>query len=233
VVIAGDELAAWVALARRRRCTLLLDEFYSHFVFHAGVPGAGPVSAAAHVEDVNADPVILIDGLTKCFRYPGWRVGWVVAPREVIRTMAAAGSFLDGGPGRPIQRAATAILEPARADQETTAVRRVFAAKQHLTVTRLREMGVTFPAPPQGTFYAFGDVSALPAPLDTGLGFMRAGFGARVLTVPGEYFDVNPHRHRAGESPLRRFVRFSFGPPRANLESGLDRLHEVVRDARR
>lgn len=232
IVIRGDELAAWVELARRQRCTLLLDEFYSHYVFEGGRPAAGPVSAAEFVEDVNADPVILTDGLTKCFRYPGWRVGWIVAPRDVIQRMAAAGSFLDGGPGRPIQRAATAVLAPGRADQETGAMRAHFARKQQITVERLRELGVEFPGEPQGTFYAWGSVEKLPPPLNDGVEFMHRAFRHRVLTVPGEYFDVNPGRLRAGRSPLAGFVRFSFGPPTDNLVAGLERLGEMVRAAR-
>jgi aspartate/methionine/tyrosine aminotransferase len=65
----------------------------------------------------------------------------------------------------------------------------------------------------KGTFYAFGSVGNLPAPLNTGEGFMREAFKHRVLTVPGEYFDVNPNREREGRSPLTEYVRFSYGPP--------------------
>ena len=233
VVISGNVLAEWVRIACARQCWLILDEFYSHYVFESGTPGAGPVSAAAHITDVNQDPIILVDGLTKCFRYPGWRSGWVVGPRDLIRTLTAAGSFLDGGPSRPFHRAAIEFLKPARADQETSAVRRVFAEKQKLTVDRLTALGVEFPSPPQGTFYAFGDVSKLPEPLNTGEGFMREGFKHRVLTVPGEFFDVNPGKLRDGPSPLKNFVRFSFGPPSDNLTAGLDRLTEMVTNAKR
>jgi aspartate/methionine/tyrosine aminotransferase len=230
VVISGTELASWVTMARKRACTLIMDEFYSHYNFTPGA--AGPVSTAPFVNDVDSDPVVIVDGLTKCFRYPGWRLGWVVAPRDIIRAITAAGSFADGGPSRPIQRAAMLALEPRRADQETSAVRKVFAAKQRLTVQRLTEMGVEFPCTPQGTFYAFGSVAKLPAPLNTGIGFMHEAFKHRVLTVPGEFFDVNPHRRRSGPPGLERFVRFSFGPPRDNLEAGLDRLAEMVRGIR-
>lgn len=233
-VVSGDELRAWVEMARRRSCTLLMDEFYSHYHYTAAGAGAsGPVSAASFVEDVNSDPVIIIDGLTKCFRYPGWRVGWVVAARDVIQRITAAGSFLDGGPCRPMQRAAIEVLRPERADQETSAVRAEFATKRKLTVDRLGELGVKFPGNvagrPSGTFYVYGDVSALPAPANSGIGFMREAFKHRVLTVPGEFFDVNPSRARPPEEELGRFVRFSFGPTRSNLEAGLSRLGEMVR----
>ncbi|MFZ4573134.1 MAG: pyridoxal phosphate-dependent aminotransferase [Phycisphaerales bacterium] len=232
-VVRGADLRAWTELSRSLGVTLIMDEFYSHFHYErVGVPAAGPVSAAACVEDVNSDPVVIVDGLTKSFRYPGWRVGWVVAPSSVIRSLTAAGSFLDGGPCRPIQRAAIQVLQPERADQETRAVRVNFAAKQRITVDALRALGVKFHGESCGTFYAWGDVSGLPAPLNTGVGFMRQAFKHRVLTVPGEFFDVNPRRTRGGESPLTGFVRFSFGPPRANLEAGLSRLGEMVRTAR-
>lgn len=215
VVIRGDDLHAWLEIARQTPCTLVLDEYYSHYVY--GPDGGAPVSAAAYVETVDTDPVVILDGLTKCFRYPGWRVGWVVGPREVIRTMTAAGSFLDGGPSRPIQRAAIEVLEPGRADQECAAVRREFACKQRIALERLGAMGVRFPQQPQGTFYAFGSIEGLPAPLDDGECFMRAGFAVKVLTVPGAYFDVDPRQDRDGESPVRRFVRFSFGAPRDKI----------------
>jgi aspartate/methionine/tyrosine aminotransferase len=239
VAINGDELAAWVELARSRKTTLLMDEFYSHYAYTpdgAGAPGVGGVSAAPFVEDVNTEPVVIIDGLTKCFRYPGWRVGWVVGPRDVIQKVTAAGSFLDGGPSRPIQRAAVEILKPARADQELAAVRKEFAHKRKMVLDTLGSLGVKFPAATglpgaavgSGTFYVFGDVSGLPAPLNTGDGFMREAFKHRVLTVPGAFFDVNPGRGRTGRSPLEGFVRFSFGPPRDNLAAGLGRLKEMI-----
>ena len=57
---------------------------------------------------------------------------------------------------------------------------------------------------------------------------MHEAFKHKVLTVPGEYFDVNPNRERAGRSPLTAFVRFSYGPPRDNVEAGLERLAEMI-----
>ncbi len=226
-VVSGRELAAWTEIARTRGCTLLMDEFYSHFSFNDGRVRP-PISAAQCVREVNTDPVVIIDGLTKCFRYPGWRVGWVVAPEPIIQALTAAGSFLDGGPSRPIQRAAVEVLEPKRADQETQAMAKEFAIKQHLTITALRAMGIEVPGKPEGTFYVFGSIAKLPAPLNDGQAFMYEAFKHKVLTVPGEFFDVNPNKGRAGVSPLSTFVRFSFGPPRAVLEGGLKRLAEMV-----
>ncbi len=226
-LVCGDELGAWMDIGRRRGCAMLMDEYYSHYVYKDGFDD-GPVSSAAYVEDVNRDPVIIFDGLTKCFRYPGWRCGWVVAPKDMIRTLTASGSFLDGGPSRPIQRAAIEVLEPSRADRETNAVRKAFRAKRDVMVAKLTAMGVTFVNAPESTFYAWGCIENLPAPLNEGLGFMRAGFEQKVLTVPGAYFDVNPHRRRPAPSPFDGWVRFSFGPPMETVKWGLERLGEMV-----
>lgn len=228
--IAGDELAEWVGLARSERCTLLLDEFYSHYIWTGAA--RGPVSAAEFVEDVERDPVVLFDGLTKNYRYPGWRLGWAIGPQPAMRAITASGSFIDGGPPCPMQRAALQVLEPARADQETDTVRRVFSEKRDLTVQRLRAMGIELPRAPEGTFYAFGSIAKLPPPLRDGVAFFRKALEYRVLTVPGEYFDVNPQRARPAPSPLAQWVRFSFGPPLDNLRAGLDRLAKMINDAR-
>src|SRR5271154_6720490 len=83
-LVEGDELARWVAAARELDCTLLLDEFYSHYVYR-GRPGRLPVeSAARYVENVDKDPVLVFDGFTKNWRYPGWRVTWSLGPKSVV-----------------------------------------------------------------------------------------------------------------------------------------------------
>ena len=48
------------------------------------------------------------------------------------------------------------------------------------------------------------------------------------MTVPGQFFDVNPGKRRAGASPYARWMRFSFGPPMDNMMMGLDRLAAML-----
>jgi len=230
-VIRGEDLARYVACGRERGCTMILDEFYSHFVYDGDAPAAGPVSGAEFVEDVDTDPVLLVDGLTKSFRYPGWRVGWAVGPREMVEVLGRAASAIDGGPSQPIQRAALEVLEPARADQETRALRSVFSRKRSLMVERLRAMGVRITPEPSGTFYVWGTIEDLPAPLNDVETFFRRALERKVLTVPGVFFDVNPGKERRGPSPYATWMRFSFGPPEDNVRLGLDRLEALVREA--
>jgi aspartate/methionine/tyrosine aminotransferase len=228
-LVKGEDLERWVALARELDCTLLLDEFYSHYVWSAR-PGALPTeSAARYVDNVDRDPVLIFDGLTKNWRYPGWRVTWTVGPRSVIEAVASAGSFLDGGGNRPLQRAAIPLLEHDYVAAETRAIHESFGDKRHRMLSRLERMGIRFDRHPEGTFYAWGHLDALPPPLNDGMGFFRAALQEKVITVPGEFFDVNPGKRRAGSrSRFRSYVRFSFGPSQETLDKALGRLEALI-----
>ncbi|HVV49179.1 MAG TPA: pyridoxal phosphate-dependent aminotransferase, partial [Polyangia bacterium] len=260
-LVQGDELARWVALARELDCALLLDEFYSHYVWTAPAgrlpvaqtelgsaerslsrEGAGTLSgspipmesAARYVEDVDRDPVILFDGLTKNWRYPGWRTTWTIGPRRVIDAVASAGSFLDGGGSKPLQRAAIPLLEDAHVIAETEAIHAAFGAKRERMLAGLRKLGIATDRPPDGTFYVWGRVDGLPPPLDDGMGFFRAALDHQVIVVPGEFFDVNPGKRRhQRDSRFKRHVRFSFGPAQESLDAALARLGAMIAAAGR
>jgi N-succinyldiaminopimelate aminotransferase len=230
-LVSGDEMAAWVRLARGLDCSLLIDEFYSHYVW-TEVAGDLPLeSAARYVEDVDRDPVVIVDGLTKNWRYPGWRVAWTVGPKSVIESVASAGSFLDGGGSRLLQRAAIPMLEEEHVIAETRAIASSFRPKRDRILERLKAMGVRFDREPEGTFYAWGRLDELPPPLDDGLGLFRAGLERKVITVPGMFFDVNPGKRRNLEhSRFRSYTRFSFGPALETIETACDRLAELISD---
>ncbi|NUP10325.1 MAG: pyridoxal phosphate-dependent aminotransferase [Polyangiaceae bacterium] len=231
--VRGEELAAWVRLGGELDCTLLFDEFYSHYVYGDGGGTAPMESAARYVEDVEEDPVVIFDGLTKNWRYPGWRVTWTVGPKAVIDAVASAGSFLDGGGSKPMQRAAVPLVSLDIAERETAAIQKAFAKKRKLMLDGLRKIGVSVDAPPEGTFYVWGSVEGLPPGLDDGMSFFRAALEEKVITVPGQFFDVNPGKRRAGRaSRFARHVRFSFGPSEDVCARALRRLEGLVARAK-
>jgi len=228
-LLEGDELERWIAIARRFELSLLLDEFYSHFIYKAdGAPGDRPVSAAAYIEDVSRELVLLFDGLTKSFRYPGWRIGWTLGPPDIIESLARTASALDGGPSRIAQRAALRALEPERADQETTALREVFSRKRNVMLKTLKDLGIRFAHEPLGTFYCWGSLESLPEPFNDAMSFFWKALGHQVMTVPGQFFDVNPGGFRKAPSPYEKWMHFSFGPPMDNMVMGLDRLTKML-----
>ncbi len=154
---------------------------------------------------------------------------WAVGPRSAIDVMASAGSFLDGGASRPMQRASLALLGEEGAVAEAAAIQRHFRPKRERLISGLERLGVRIDRLPEGTFYVWGDVGRLPGPLSDGLGFFRAGLEKKIITIPGEFFDINPGRRRGNRaSRYRSYVRFSFGPDLATIERALARLETMV-----
>lgn len=230
-LIGGTQLEQWVDVGRRLDSYLIFDEFYANYIWDPVATSNGSVSAASCVEDVDTDPVVILDGLTKNWRYPGWRVGWTLAPRHVIDRVSSVGSFLDGGASHPMQKAAVQLVQLEHAEAEAAAIRRNFAPKRELMLKRLVSMGVRVDAAPAGAFYVWGDVSALPEGMNNGMDFYRSALDYNVIVVPGQFFDVNPGKRRSGiASRFENYVRFSFGPEMETLVGGLNRLEQMIKD---
>jgi aspartate/methionine/tyrosine aminotransferase len=223
----GNELKAWVKMARELRCSLILDEFYSHYIYTGSAQDCKIVSAAAYVEDVNRDPVILVDGLTKNWRYPGWRMSWTLGPKSVIEALASAGSFLDGGANHPFQAQAMQLLEPEWTLQETRAIQTAFRKKRDFMLEKVQSIGLEVESDPEGAFYIWANLRRLKPPLNDGLEFFKAGLEHKVITVPGIFFDVNPGRRRP-QARYQHYCRISFGPEMSALERGMAALERMV-----
>lgn len=229
-VIRDDELKKWVGIASECSCTLIFDEFYSHYIYKKDPDEKFKmVSATEFVEDVNADPVIIVDGLTKNWRYPGWRISWIIGPKSVIEAVSSAGSFLDGGANNPFQKSVLPLLEPEFAIRETIAIQNNFLKKRDYMMDRLNKMGIIIETPPEGTFYFWANLSNLPDPLNNGMNFFQEGLKHKFITVPGIFFDVNPGKRRAFvNAHYQNYCRISFGPELSKLTTGLDAMEKMI-----
>ena len=229
----GKELSAWCDLARKCECSMIFDEFYSHYIYgksqianrKSQIPKI--VSAAEFVDDVDKDPIVVVDGLTKNWRYPGWRISWTLGPKAVIEAIASAGSFLDGGANHPFQNAALPLLDPKNAAAETLAIQKHFGKKRALLLSRLKKLGITADAAPAGAFYVWANLAKLPPPLDDGMNFFRECLKEKVIVVPGVFFDVNPGNRRT-HARYKNYCRISFGPEIEKLELGLNAFERVI-----
>ena len=224
----GKELSAWCELARECQCSMIFDEFYSHYIYtHAKATKPKMISAAEFVEDVDKDPIVVVDGLTKNWRYPGWRISWTLGPKPVIEAIASAGSFLDGGANHPFQNAALPLLDPKNAEAETLAIQKHFGKKREMVLARLKKLKIGVDATPSGAFYVWANLAKLPAPLDDGMNFFRECLKEKTIVVPGVFFDVNPGNRRA-TARYKNYCRISFGPEIEKLELGLNAFERVI-----
>ena len=179
---------------------------------------------------MNRDPIIIVDGLTKNWRYPGWRISWTLGPKEVINTVASAGSFLDGGAINPFQYHTLPLLELDYVKCESSAIQECFKEKRDFTIKRLKEMKIRVEHNPMGSFYVWANLSDLPEPLNDGMELFKAGLKYKVITVPGTFFDVNPGKRRAF-ARYNNYSRISFGVEMSKLKDGLDKLEKLIKVA--
>lgn len=245
-VVKNPELAEIQNICRDR-ATLVMDEFYGGYNYTSNCDGT-TISSAENIEDVDEDDVLIIDGLTKRFRLPGWRIAWIVGPKEFIKAIGSCGSYLDGGANVPFQEAAVSMLEPTKVRNEMKALQRHFMVtppilvisllsiinneqdKRDYVISRLREMGFIIKTVPDSTFYLWLDLEKLPEEIADGLNFFQACLEEKVIVVPGIFFDLNPSKRRdLFDSPCHHFVRFSYGPRMEVLKKGLDGIERVVK----
>ncbi len=227
-VLQDYRLRSWLNVARETGCTMIMDEHYSHYIYSETNNPHNIVSAAQFVEDVETDPVLIVDGLTKNWRYPGFRISWTLGPKSVIETLSSAGSFLDGGANHPFQAQAIAMLDKDYTIAETNAIQKSFKTKRTYVLDRLHQMGITVDAVPSGAFYIWANLSDLPEPLNNGMTFFEEGLKEKVITVPGVFFDVNPGHRRRQYARYKNYTRISYGPELETLERGLDAIERMI-----
>ena len=254
-LLEGQELQDIVDVAKQTHCSFILDEFYSHFIYSHGEEDLGrSVSGASFVDDVNKDPIIIVDGLTKNWRLPGWRMAWVLAPKSndfistyfslknskdlqksilaVVSTLQSAGSFLDGGANHVLQDTIikSNILDYDFVKLDTAILQKVFKEKRDFVISRITALGIKIDSVPNGTFYIWANVIDLPPPLNNGMSFFECALLFKVIVVPGIFFDVNPGKRRElFNSPFHHYIRISYGPSMDALKIGMDAFEALVK----
>jgi aspartate/methionine/tyrosine aminotransferase len=206
--IAAAEMAGIVGAVRERGGATLVDEIYLGLSYDEQFSH----SALALGEDV-----ISINSFSKYFSMTGWRLGWLVLPRELVAPVERLAQNLYICPSTIAQRAALACFEPASiAAYEQR--RGEFRRRRDLVVPALEAMGLRVPVVPDGAFYVWADCSAhSPSSWDFCFDMMRR---AHVALTPGRDF---------GPMAAERFLRLSFASSMPQLQEALARLARELR----
>ncbi|MEI6728463.1 MAG: pyridoxal phosphate-dependent aminotransferase [bacterium] len=227
--IVGDELEELVKFAAKNNILTIIDEFYSRFVYPDSITDdhGKSFSSSSHIEDVNKDPILIIDGFTKGWRYPGFRLSWIIGPEDIIDKINAVASFLDGGAPNPLQNAVLELLDPTKAETSVTALKREFNKKRLYLVENLLALGFKIQSIPQGAFYIYADISSLPKGLNTDLEFTQKMLENKLIVIPGRYFDLSDTADTP-QAKFSQFVRFSYGCSMDEVKIGVEKLREVL-----
>jgi aspartate/methionine/tyrosine aminotransferase len=206
VTWSGDQLQSLVSLCSQSEWGGLIDEAYEFF--HE----PEPQSALRYVEDINRTNLFVVSAATKGLQAPGLRVGWVVASKANIEIFRNFSSIAMGGVARPSQICTTALLELGRAALARKAVGAYFGNQRRRYEAGLKELGFDL-FTGEGGFYHWGK---LPKGL-TADEFNERLFKHEAAILPGKLCDME---RRGPASPLSQFMRFSFGPLKAESYEG-------------
>jgi aspartate/methionine/tyrosine aminotransferase len=195
-------LAEIAALAKRRGLWFVSDEIYHGLTW--GVPQASALQFS--------DDVIVINSFSKYFSMTGWRVGWMVVPEALVRTVERLAQNLYISPPAVSQVAALGAFEGL---DELEANKRVYAANRELLLAELPKAGLSEIVPADGAFYLYVDVSRFT---DDSLAFTKLMLDeAGVAATPGVDFD---------EGRGRRYIRFSYAGSTEQMGEAARRLQK-------
>lgn len=153
-VYTPEETAAIGRWAYEHGLWIISDEIYQNLVYD----GVRAVSIVEAVPEA-ADQTILVNGVAKSYAMTGWRLGWLVAPADVVRVVGNLQSHLTSNVNNIAQRAVIAALNGPQ--DEVERMRQAFDRRRRLIVAELAKIpGVAVPTP-HGAFYAYPDVRGL------------------------------------------------------------------------
>ncbi len=209
-----EETRAIALWANEHGLWVVTDEIYEHLVY----AGAKSFSMPVLVADL-AERCIVVNGVAKTYAMTGWRVGWLVGPKDVVKAAANLQSHATSNVCNVAQRAAIAALNGPMDD--VAAMREVYDRRRRAIVSSLSEMPGTVCPEPLGAFYAF--------PSFAGLLGRPLGPAGRVASSTLELAEIVLDEAKVAFVPGEAFgapgcARFSYALADQDLAEGMARL---------
>jgi aspartate/methionine/tyrosine aminotransferase len=173
-MIPPPELARLAEYCRERGIRLVSDEIYHGITYEADA-----ATARAFGRDA-----IIVNSFSKYYSMTGWRLGWMLVPPDLARSVECLAQNFYISPPALSQLAAVAAFD-CRAELDGHVAR--YRANRDRLIAMLRKAGLSRFAPAEGAFYLYADVSALTRDSDAFCRRMLAESG--VATTPGADFD--------------------------------------------
>ena len=207
-VFSKEELEYIASLAIKYDTYVITDEVYEHIVYapykhtyFASLPGM-------------FERTISCSSLSKTYSITGWRLGYCIAPENIIEQIKKVHDFLTVGAAAPLQEAAVVGLEFSDAYYDQ--LQKLYTHKKDLFINGLKELNIPH-TEPQGAYYVMVDISEFgyDSDLDFCVDLIK---NVGVAAVPGSSF------FREEEN---RYIRFHFAKKDETLLAALDRLKDM------
>ncbi len=201
-VLGADDLDALAELAERTGVHVASDEIYHGLTF------CGPEHSILEF----TDRAFVLNGFSKAYAMTGWRLGYLIAPREYVRSAEKIQQNFFLAANAFVQHAGVVALTQAQG--AVAAMRELYDERRRFLVPALRRVGLTIESEPCGAFYVFADARCW---CEDSLALSgRLLEEAGVACAPGIDFG------EGGEG----FLRFSYATALERLEEGVRRLEE-------
>ncbi|MDK2913412.1 MAG: hypothetical protein PWQ79_327 [Thermococcaceae archaeon] len=208
-VLTKKTVKAIADMAEDYNIYILSDEPYEHFLYEG----------AKHYPMIKFAPdnTILANSFSKTFAMTGWRLGFAIAPKQVIKDMIKLHAYIIGNVTSFIQIAGITALRDKRSWEAVENMRKVYAERRKLVLKRLNNMPHITPFKPKGAFYIW-------AKIDPELDMTSEDFAnwlldnAGVVVIPGTAFG------KQGEG----WIRISYATEKEKLIEALNRMEEAL-----
>lgn len=207
-IMKKEDLEEIAQVLRETNILVLSDEIYSELTYG----GINHVSIASLPG--MRERTIVVNGFSKSYAMTGWRLGYALAPKEILDPMTKLHQFAIMSSPSTAQFAAVEALR--HGDQDIAGMRSEYDIRRRFLVDGLRSIGLDC-FEPQGAFYVF------PSILRTGLSSeefcQRLIYAEKVAVVPGNAFG------NSGEG----FVRISYSYSLKHLAEALGRIAHFIK----
>ena len=215
-VYTPEQVKAIGEWALKNKIWIIADEIYEHLLYD----GATAPSLPFVIPEL-ADTTIIVNGVAKTYAMTGWRVGWMIGPKDVIKAAANLQSHLTSNVANVSQRAAIAALTGNLDAVHEMGV--AFNRRRKLIVDLLNEVpGFKCPTP-QGAFYVYPSVKgALGKSIRGKVANTSAELATIILdevevaAVPGEAFGPSG------------YLRFSYATSDEDIVEGIGRIKKLL-----
>ncbi len=215
-VYSAEQVKAIGQWALKNNIWIIADEIYEHLLYDGATAPSMPV-----VVPELADTTIILNGVAKTYAMTGWRVGWMIGPKDVIKAATNLQSHLTSNVANVSQRAAIAALTGNLDAVHEMGV--AFDRRRKLIVGLLNEIpGIECPTP-QGAFYVYPSVKGV---LGKSIRGKVANTSAELATiildevevaaVPGEAFGPSG------------YLRFSYATSDEDIVEGIGRIKKLL-----
>jgi aspartate aminotransferase len=212
-VFSSDEIEWVMDLARRKKIIVLADEIYDHFIYD-------DLKFKSFLSFPDwRDYVLYVNGFSKTFSMTGWRLGYLIARKEVMPRLTVLAVNVYSCATSFVQKAAVVALK--KSEEDVNKMIELFRKRRDLICSRLDEVRGFEVWPSKGAFYVFPNVGKVLNELNiTVEEFVnRLLISKGVVVLPGTAFP---------ETYGKNFIRLSFAVDFTSIEEGVKRIKEFV-----